>query len=114
MPFSPITVNTKTFNASGDGRYMLSTVTFGSPQNYFTVKGGSLTKDRKSVVATITRVLQKDVTVNSVTSRLSASVQLIISVPDTGFTSTEVDGMASDISEFITAAILDRIMSGES
>jgi hypothetical protein len=93
---------------------MLSTVSFGSPANYFTVKGGSLSKDRKLVTAAITRIFEKDVTVDGVTVRKSASVQLIISAPDSGFTSTEIDVLASDISEFLTGANLDRILAGES
>jgi hypothetical protein len=114
MPFSPIVVNTKTFNQSGDGRYMRNTVTFGSPADYFTVKGGSLNKDRANITCAITRLLEKDVTVNGVTTRKSALVQTIITSPTTGFTSAELDAMVSDNSEFVTGAILDRILSGES
>lgn len=114
MPFGPITVNTKTFNQSGVGRYMRSTVTFGSPSDYFTIKGGSLTKDKQSVSAAVSRILEKDVQVNGITTRRSASVQLIIQTPQTGFTSADIDSMALEISEFITSAITDRLMSGES
>jgi hypothetical protein len=114
MPFGPISVNTKTFNEAGEGRYVLSTITFGDPSNYFTIKGGALTKDRKAVSAAVTRILEKDVTVNGETSRRSASVQLVMSIPPQGFTSTEIDVLASDISEFITSAVLNRILSGES
>lgn len=114
MPFAPITVNTKTFNQSGDGRYMLSTVTFGQPANYFTVKGGSLNKDRSAFTAAVTRTLEKDVTENGVTRRKSCSVQLIITSPNTGFTSTEIDGLASDIDQFLTSSTLDRVLNGES
>lgn len=114
MPFSPISVNTKTFNQAGDGRYMLSTVSFGQPQNYFSVKGGSRTRDGRAFSAAVSRILEKDVTVNGVTQRLSASVQLVIISPTTGFTSSELDGMISDIDLFITSGVLDRVMSGES
>lgn len=114
MAFPPITVNTRTFNQSSDGRYVLSTVTFGTPSNYIQIKGGSLSKDRKLITAAITRVLEKDVTVGTTVQRRSASVQCIIQVPATGFTSAELDAMASDISEFITVANLDRVLSGES
>lgn len=114
MPFGTITVNTKTFNQQGEGRYGLSTLTFGNPANYFTVKGGQLNKDRTTVTGAVSRVFQKDVTVGSATERLSASVQLVISVPRQGFTSTEIDVLVSDINEFITSANLDRVLSGES
>jgi hypothetical protein len=52
--------------------------------------------------------------VNGVTSRLSASLQLVATVPPNGFTSTEVDAMLLDISEFLTAATGNRWLSGES
>jgi hypothetical protein len=110
----PITVNSKTFNQTQDGRYMISTYTFGSPANYITVKGGALTKDRKNIVCAFTRILEKDVTVAGVTTRRSASVQSIITVPTVGFTSAELDSMQSDNDALITAAILDRVLAGES
>lgn len=114
MPFAPITVNTKTFNAAGDGRYMLSTVAFGSPQDYFTIKGGSQSKDRKLITAAVSRIKEFDVTVNSVTTRVTASVQLVISAPKTGVPVAEFDTLALDISEFLTTATLNRLLAGES
>jgi hypothetical protein len=114
MPFSPITVNTKTYNQAGDGRYNLSTVTFGQPNDYFQIKGGSVTKDRRNIVAVVSRVLEKDVTVNGLTERRQASVQVIITVPTVGFTSSELDARQSDIDAFLTSAILDRLLAGES
>jgi len=114
MPFGPITVLSKTFNQSGDGRYMRNSVTFGQPHDYFTIKGGSLTKDRQNISAAVSRILEKDITVNGNTSRRSASVQLVIQVPSSGFTSADIDSMTAEISEFVTQAITDRLMSGES
>lgn len=114
MPFAPITVNTKTYNASGDGLYGRSTVTFGQPSDRFQIKGGSLTKDKRNVVAVVSRVLEKDVTVNGVTERRSATVQCIVTVPPVGFTSTEIDAMVLDIDAFVTAGNLDRVLAGES
>jgi hypothetical protein len=114
MPFAPITVNTKTFNSAGDGRYSLSTVTFGNPGNFFTIKGASINRDKMNYTAAISRVLEKDVTVNSIVSRMSASVQLIITVPKQGFTSTDIDSLVSDIDSFVTSGVIDRILAGES
>jgi hypothetical protein len=114
MPFGSIVVNSKTFTPQGEGRYGLSTLSFGDPANYLSVKGGQLTKDKSAYSAAVSRTLQKDVTIGSNTSRLSASVQLVISVPKQGFTSTEIDVLASDLSEFLTSSVLDRILSGES
>lgn len=114
MPFSPISVNSKTFNQAGDGRYNLSTLTFGNPLNYFNIKGASVNKDKTTLTGAVSRIIEKDVTVDGVTKRLSASVQLIITVPRTGFSSTDLDTAASDISEFLTSSTLDRILAGES
>jgi hypothetical protein len=114
MPFAPITVNTKTFTQAGDGRYMRNTVTFGNPSDYFTIKGGSRSRDGSVFTAAITRVLEKDVLQNGITSRRAMSVQVIISVPPFGFTSADADSLALDISEFLTVATVDRLMAGES
>jgi hypothetical protein len=111
--FAPITVNTKTFNQAGEGRYLNALTGFGQPADYFLIKGGSRSKSGNTVAA-ISRVTEKDVTVNGVTSRLSASLQLVATVPPNGFTSTEVDAMLLDISEFLTAATGNRWLSGES
>lgn len=114
MPFGPIVVNSKTFNQQGDGRYGLSTLSFGDPANYFTVRGGQLNKARTDIISAVTRTLQQDVTVGTSTQRLTATAQLIWTVPKQGFTSTNMDILTSDISEWVTAAILDRIYAGES
>lgn len=114
MPFGPITVNSKTFNQAGEGVYKLSTLTFGQPSNHFSVKGGSINKGRTAVVTAVSRTLEKDVVIDGTTTRKSANVQLVITVPPSGFTSAEVDVLASDISEFLTAGTLDRLLGGES
>lgn len=114
MPFAPIVVNTKTYNAAGDGVYSRSTVAFGQPADRFQIKGGSLTKDRRNVVAALSRVLEKDVTVNGVTERRSAIAQVVLTVPPVGFTSSELDAMVLDIDAFITSGNLDRLLAGES
>lgn len=114
MPFGPIVVNTKTYNASGDGRYVDSTTSFGTPQNYFLVKGGSLTKDRRNIVAAVTRILEKDITVNGATERRQASVQIVFTLPSSGFTAAEADGLLKDVSDFIDSSTGDRLLRGES
>lgn len=114
MPFSPIVVNTKTFNQAGDGRYMRSTVSFGQPSDLLIVKGGTLNKDKQNITTAVTRALEKDVTVGTVTSRRVMTVQLVITAPTGGFTTSEIDACASDISEFLTTATLDRLLAGES
>jgi hypothetical protein len=114
MPFSPISVNSKTFIQSGQGRYMLDSVAFGDPADYFQIKGGSINRSRSLVTAAVSRILEKDVTVDSITSRRQLSVQTIISSPVAGFTSSEIDILLSDSDLFITEAILNRLLNGES
>lgn len=110
MPFSPITVNTKTFNASGPaGRYMLSTVGYGSPLDYFKIVGGKK-NSAGFTTATVSRVQEKLGADNVIYSTV-VSVPMTISPIATP---TEVDVLVSDISEFVTQAILNRILMGES
>lgn len=112
MSFHPISVSTKTWNESGPGKYMDSTVTFGNPANYIQISGGKRNSKTLSTTTAISRVLQKDITVASVTKRYTASVQLVIQAPD-GFTTTELDAMVLSISDFITVANLERMLQGE-
>lgn len=112
MSFHPITVSTKTWNEAGPGRYMDSTVTYGSPLNYIQISAGTRSSKTKVTSGAVSRVFQKDVTVGSTTERRTASVQLVIQIPD-GFTAAEIDAMALTISDFLTVANLDRILLGE-
>lgn len=113
MPFSPITAQTKQYLQSGDGRYMLSSVTFGAPLDYFRVSGGSISAKTNAVNASVSRVLEKDVIVAGSTVRKSCTVQLLIQA-SRDFTSANVDSLVADINEFLTTATLDRILNGES
>lgn len=112
MSFHPITVSTKTWNEVGPGRYMDSTVAYGNPANYIQISGGTKNSKTQVTSAAVSRVMQKDVTVGSVTTRNQASVQLVIQVGP-GFTSAEVDSMLLTISDFVTSAVLDRVLLGE-
>lgn len=113
MPFGTIAVNSKNFEPRGVGRYVLSTVAFGDPSNEFRVKGAAKGKD-SLYRGSVARVLEKDVTVGSETTRKVASVALSLTIPSSGFTAAEIDAMASDISEFLTAATITRLLSEES
>lgn len=94
---------------------MLSTVNFGDPANYFTVKGGTLNRDRTHVVAAVSRILEKEVQVGIAEYRKDPlSVQLVISCPVRGFTAADVDTLAEEISTFLTSDNLDRLLNGES
>lgn len=112
MPFGTITVNTKSYAPRNDGVYALSTLTFGQPKNEFRVKGGVVSKDG-AYRASILRILEKDITVNGSPLRKGCVLQVSITAP-TDFTVTEIDGLASDISEFMTSDTITRLLAGES
>jgi len=115
MSFHPIALTlptATTWNESGAGRYMLSTVTFGNPLNYINVSPGTRSSKVARTNAAITRFMQKDVTVGTVTTRRTMSMQLVLQVDD-GFTSLELDNSLIQLNEFVTVASLDRILNGE-
>jgi len=112
MPFGTITVNTKSYAPRSEGLYALSTLTFGQPRNEFRIKGGTIGKDG-AYRANVLRVLEKDVTVNGSPLRKGCVIQLSITAP-TDFTVGDIDGLASDISEFMTSDTITRMLAGES
>lgn len=91
---------------------MDSTVTFGGASNYIQISGGKRNSKTGITSASISRIMQKDITVGSVTERRSLSCQLVIQAAD-GFTTTEVDALVLTISDFVTTANLERILQGE-
>lgn len=113
MPFGTITVNTKSYAPRDAGVYVLSTAQFGDPLNEFRLRPG--TKNKAGATTTsVTRLFQKDVTVGSAVERRQAIVTLNVAIPSVGgITTAEVDGLASDISEFITQDTLSRLLQGE-
>lgn len=113
MPFGTITVNTKSYEPRQPGVYSLSTVVFGQPNNEFRISGGKQSKDGL-LRGSVTRLIEKDVVVNGQNLRKQASVTLSWATPTADFTGSELDGLISDISEFITAATISRINQGES
>lgn len=91
----------------------MSTLAFGDPSDEYRISGASTGRDgnlRSSVV----RILQKDVVVGGDTLRKQCSVSLQITTPTAGFTSAELDSLAEDISTFLTASSVTRLMQGES
>lgn len=114
MPFGSITVNTKTYEPRQPGFYSLSTAVFGDPLNEFRVRGASSSSKDGILRSSVTRVFEKDVTVGSDTMRKQCVVTISIASPTAGFTGAEIDGLASDISEFLTASTISRLMQGES
>lgn len=113
MPFGTIVSNAKNYEPRQPGFYTLSTVVFGQPSNDFRIKGAIPSKDG-ILRSSVSRVLEKDVVVAGGSVRKNAIVTLSIATPAADFTGTELDDLASDISTFITAATISRLMQGES
>lgn len=113
MPFGNITVNTVTYEPRQPGYYSKSGLSFADPTNEFRLRGGSVNKNGQRT-CNVSRVLQKDVTVSGNTVRKQASVSVTVIVDDgPHFTPAELDGLASDISEFLTTSTVSRLMVGE-
>lgn len=112
MAFGSITANTKTYELRSPSVYVLNTLAFGDPTNEFRLRGGSKSKDN-TLNAGVIRYLQKDVTVAGATVRKSCTVSLSITMPESGITASEIDACISDISEFLTASTLSRLLQGE-
>jgi hypothetical protein len=103
----------QTFAERSRGIYAKSDLTFADPANEFRITGASLKKDGSRAGA-VTRILQKDVTYEVGTKREQCVVTLNVSVPNTGSVSaTEVDSLIADISEFLSADTVSRLLQGE-
>lgn len=113
MPFGTITAQTLTYEPRTPGTYVRSTVTFGSPSNEFRIRGGTVSKDGL-IRTSISRVLEKDVTVGSQVVRRSVTLTCSIVTPSADFTAAEIDSLFTDVSEFITATTVSRMLQGES
>lgn len=114
MPFSPITVNAKNYVASGSsGRYMYDGVSFGDPLDYFKISGGTYNSKTKNVTGGVTRHFEKTVTQPNGQDVVKTCVVSLSVVCSKDFSSTELDGLADDISDFLTVATIDRWMNGE-
>lgn len=113
MPFGTITAQTLTYEPRSTGKYTRSSVAFGQPDNSFIVRGtNALTAD--PLRASVSRVLQKDVTIGGSVTRKTATVTLSFVAPSSDFTAAELDSLAADLSEFITSSTVSRLFMGES
>jgi hypothetical protein len=107
-----ITAQTKSYVERDDSHYVESTLSFGAPDNSFIIRGAN--PKSNPVRASVSRVLQKDVTVDGSTTRKSATVTIGIVTPLTDFTSAELDSLVTDIAEFITASTISELLMGKS
>lgn len=113
MSYGDITVNTKTYEPRAAGVYSESTVTLGDPQNQFRLRAPSGVSRDGLLRGSVTRVLEKDVTVGDDVERKQAVVTLQVATPPADFTGSDLDGLASDISEFVTADIVSSLLQGK-
>lgn len=109
--FANFTIGSNTFLPTADGYYSLSSRGYADPLNQIKIKGGKRSKDGKTVIASVTRVWQKDTTAGSPATRVGAELSLIITV-NPGVTATEVDSLIGEISTVMTAQNLDQILAG--
>jgi hypothetical protein len=115
MPFGNITAQTIVYEPRTPGVYSRTGVTYDQPQNEFRIRGARPPKAGQPISCSVTRVLQKDITVGSAIERRQASVNVtILTPPAGGFTAAEIDSLTADISEFLTAATFSRLAQGES
>lgn len=119
MAFGTITIGANVFNSIGAGLYQLSTVGFGQPSNQVKVSGGKTGRFPNSspvynqTYASVTRKLEKDIVLGTVTQRRLATVSLSFTIPE-GFTTTEVDNLVADMSTWVDSTTLTRLLMGES
>lgn len=111
MPFGNITAQTKVYEPRSPGIYSLAGLSFEQPGDEFRLKGATRGDIR---TCSVTRVIQKDVTLGAELKRLGLVVSLQIQIPSVpSFTSAMADSAATDISEFITSGNVSRLLQGE-
>lgn len=117
MTFGPITTTLGDYIEVSPGKYVLSTIEFGDPVNYFQLSPGKHNSKTGLTTAAVTRVTEKDV--SDATDQLAesvrrkCSVQLVMQVPY-GYTASEVDFLATNISTFLTAETISLMLQGAS
>lgn len=114
MPFGTLIAQSVNYEPRQPGEYHKSGLTYADPANYFRFRPGSTRKDDLRTIG-VTRTREKDVTVGSDTVRKATVISLNVLTPSDGsFTAAEIDSMLLDISEVLTATIIDRQLQGES
>lgn len=114
MPFGNITMQTLSYEPRKPGVYQKSGLALAAPTNELRLSGANPSTKNKPITVAATRVLQKDIVVGSSTVRTSATATINITFPnDSSFTATELDSLVADLNEFLTAATLQRLASGE-
>lgn len=110
MSFASIVLTSGTYNERSPGKYYLSTVNFGEPSNEIRLRPNT---NPKNPSFGITRTKQFVVTSGDKVERVNASITLTVNIPALGVPLQQVDGMVNDLSEFISAESLTRLLQGE-
>lgn len=113
MSFGTLTVGALTYNSVGNGEYMLSTIPFGGPVDMIKLSAGKKANTKAPTSASVTRVIEKDIVENGITTRRRMTVTAQINVP-LGFTTTDVDSAFTNISDLVTPSFATRLLLGES
>jgi hypothetical protein len=113
MAFGTLLIGADTYNGAGPGEYVKSTVLFGQPTNAIKLAPGKRANAKAPTTFSVTRVLEKDVTVSDEVIRRRMTVNVQMNVPD-GFTMAEVDLAIGDIATLASDSFLTRLALGES
>lgn len=113
MAFGNITANAVIFEPRTLGVYQKTGLTFSAPTDEFRIRP-SLAKGKDGKVrAAVSRVIEKDITTVSGTIRDQLVITFNVTT-SSNFSATEIDSALADINAFVTPAVLDRILSGDS
>jgi hypothetical protein len=112
MSFHPLVQGTSTYNQTGNGKYTNATCVPGGPTDHWQIIGGKPTK-QGTINSSVSRVLEKDTTVNGVTTRDKLVVNIQIQQGKT-LTVADIDFLLGEVSDFLTVARITRLQLGES
>lgn len=113
MAFNSLTLGAESYVSIGNGLYQLSTVPFGGAGKMIKLAPGNRSAKTLVTTASVTRILEKDITVGTTVVRRKAVITSQLVIPD-GFTSAEVALlMSSTGTGFFTTANVDRLLQGE-
>lgn len=115
MALGNLVIGTTTFVDTGRGRYIDNTQTLGGLRNEIKIAPGTLAKRAvpQTVNASISRLQEKTVTINSVATTKRASVTVSFAI-EPGYLPADADILLTDLATYITGATLNTILNGAS
>lgn len=113
MSFSSITIGATTWVERSKGIYIPTTLNFGDPENYLSLRANS---NSKQPSVTVKRLKQIQVGTDPLTAkRISLLATLSLQMPlDANATPALMAGIIADIGTFASAANVGRLFQGES